>query len=409
MSGSSVPRPDELATLRAHVATTAEEAARARQAVGILAELITMSEGTEPDVAAGRVARLMVPALADGCVVDVVDDTGFRRIAAHASDERRAALGGLSSVEPLPALPALPALDHAVLRVPLTSGSSTIGFLTAWLEPGRRFAPTDVQVVDAACRHLATVIEAGRLRARGDEVGGLRDRFLAMASHELRTPIQSLGLGLSLVLTRLRAAADEVPRDWLVQRLERTSAQLARMRLLVDTLLDATELRSGSIKLVREPVDLAELVRTVVDRLRDELQWSGTPCTVQAEGAMRGLWDRLRVEIVVTNLITNAMKYGGARPIHVDLDQVVADCGDAVRLSVRDQGIGIAPAEQAQLFRPFERLSNAGRTTGFGLGLWIVRQLVEAQGGRVDVVSVPGEGSTFTVTLPRAGPAPDPA
>src|SRR5262249_31496946 len=123
----------------------------------------------------------------------------------------------------------------------------------------------------------------------------------------------------------------------------------------------------------------------------------GCVCRFTSCGVTDGNWDRLRVEIIVTNLISNAMKYSAGRPIDVE----VHGTEESVRLSVRDQGIGIAPADRPRLFRPFERLAGDAHVGGFGLGLWTVKQLIDALGGSVTLESAPGAGSLFTITLPR--------
>jgi signal transduction histidine kinase len=114
-----------------------------------------------------------------------------------------------------------------------------------------------------------------------------------------------------------------------------------------------------------------------------------------------GRWDSLRLEQVVTNLLTNALKYGAGRPIEVTVE------GDDThaRLSVRDQGIGIAEEDAGRIFERFERAVSVQHYGGFGIGLWIVREIIQALGGTIEVRSTVGQGATFTVILPRQGPA----
>jgi signal transduction histidine kinase len=145
--------------------------------------------------------------------------------------------------------------------------------------------------------------------------------------------------------------------------------------------------------LEREEVDASRLVREVVGRLREELAWTHCPIALQVRSGIVGRWDCLRLEQVVTNLVTNAAKYGSGKPIEVTLDTEES----RARLTVRDHGIGIAPEDQARIFEPFERAVSTRHYGGFGLGLWIVRQIIESMGGSIRVESVPGEGSTFTV------------
>src|SRR5262249_7996024 len=147
-------------------------------------------------------------------------------------------------------------------------------------------------------------------------------------------------------------------------------------------------LRAGQIELNFEPVDLSDIVNQVVDRLRDQLDWSRSPCTVHKSGPTDGKWDKLRLEIVISNLLSNALKYGAARPIHIELDGNET----GVLVAVSDEGRGIADADLPRLFRPFERIARGSGISGFGLGLWTVKHLVEAQGGAVAVKSALGAG-----------------
>ena len=143
-------------------------------------------------------------------------------------------------------------------------------------------------------------------------------------------------------------------------------------------------------------LNLADVLKEVVARFKEANADSGGPIVVQSEEQVSGLWDPLRVEQVITNLIGNAVKYGRGQPVEVDLH---VENGDAV-LRVADHGIGIDEEHQKKMFQKFERAVAAREFGGFGLGLWISRQIVDASGGQIDVQSAPGLGSTFTVRLP---------
>ena len=165
----------------------------------------------------------------------------------------------------------------------------------------------------------------------------------------------------------------------------------------MDNLLDVSRLTSGRLDLELEHVDFASVVHTVVELFREELD--GRQVTVRATKAI-GHWDRLRLEQIVMNLLSNAIKYGNGKPIEIELD---VD-GDRARLAVTDHGIGIDVDSQKRLFGRFERAVSGLQYGGFGLGLWIARQIVDSMGGEISVDSRPGEGSTFSVTLPLAPP-----
>lgn len=223
----------------------------------------------------------------------------------------------------------------------------------------------------------------------------IRTAVLAMASHELRTPIQALRLNVALMRTRVESAADELPRRWLVERLQRTQRLVDQMAKLVDGLLNVAEITSGRLELRRETFDLAELARGVVAEADERLRWAGSRCDVDAPEPVIGCWDRFRIAMVLENLLANAMKYATGSPVHV---RVRAAGQDAV-LGVADEGPGIPSADRARVFEQFERGAPREAIGGFGLGLWIVRTVAEAHGGSVDLSS--GRGATFTVVLPR--------
>jgi signal transduction histidine kinase len=173
-------------------------------------------------------------------------------------------------------------------------------------------------------------------------------------------------------------------------------AQVDRLQALLGTLLDVSRLNAGKFTLDLSEVDLGALAGEVVQRFRPEADGSGTPLRLRA-GPAPGTWDRQRLDQVLTNLVSNALKYGNRRPVEVE---VTADVTTAV-VVVRDHGIGIDSESLATVFDRFERAHNSGAIQGLGLGLWIARSLVEAHGGTLTVKSAVGAGSTFTVALPR--------
>jgi len=240
-------------------------------------------------------------------------------------------------------------------------------------------------------------VEAEEARAEAERAVGLRDEFLSVASHELKTPLTSLNLQLQVLHKRARQGPDAE----LVQRLERAQRQLQKLARMMDELLDVSRLAEGRLRLELSEVDLVQVVREVLERFQEEAQRTGTRLELRggAEPVV-GRWDRAKLERVVTNLVSNALKYGEGAP--VDLE--VGSSGAMGLLEVMDRGIGIAPEDLGRIFGKFERAVPVRQYGGFGLGLYIVRQLVEALGGAVDVESIPGHGATFHIILPLAGP-----
>jgi signal transduction histidine kinase len=220
----------------------------------------------------------------------------------------------------------------------------------------------------------------------------------AMLSHELRSPLQSLILNVAICIERLSLPGGETP-PWLTDKLEKQRRLAARLKALIDTFLSVGQIAAGHLHLEPELVDLGEVVREVVGRVADDLAWAGCPVTLEAPEEVCGIWDRLQLDLVVTNLLSNAMKYGAGRPIEIQ----VGGTPDVAWLRVQDHGPGIDGADHRRIFEKFTRLGAPSRVSGFGLGLWIVRHIVEASRGRIEVASDPGQGAAFLVSLPRSG------
>ena len=228
---------------------------------------------------------------------------------------------------------------------------------------------------------------------------GARDEFIATVAHELRNPIAPLTFQVRLALNKaeqLAAAGTPASVEWIQTQLRGVEQRLHRLLETLDRLLDVSRLSTGRIDLQVEPMNLAEVVREVIDGFEAELAVARCKLTLSARGMPTGLWDRLRVEQVFRNLLSNAIRFGAGRPIEVAVD---AD-HDFASVTIRDHGIGIAPDQQSKIFERFERGSEQ-RSGGFGIGLWIVRNICVAMGGAVSVDSTLGEGACFTVMLPR--------
>ena len=240
---------------------------------------------------------------------------------------------------------------------------------------------------------LRDALEQGRrTEALLQEAVRARDEFISIASHELRNPLHAIHLQ---VLSVLHAAAREtLTPEWAIVRLGRTSDSVTRLSRLLDNLLDVSRITGGRLSLELEDVDFAAVVRTVVDRSRELT--GGVSITVQVEPVV-GRWDALRLDQIVTNLLSNALKYGAGQPIAIRLTAT----GEAATLEVEDGGVGIGEAQRRRLFTRFERGVASRHEGGFGLGLWITRQIVEAMGGVISASGEAGRGSIFVVTLPR--------
>lgn len=226
-----------------------------------------------------------------------------------------------------------------------------------------------------------------------------RDAFIVAAAHELRNPISPLVLHVDRLLNAARASRDgTVSATWLSEQLGSFSVRLTRFLSALNRMLDVTQIRGGRMTLVPEEVDLSELVRDVAASFERELKASTSTLELEPDGPLLGVWDRMRLEQVVANLVSNAIRYGAGKPIRVEL----RGAPEQAVLVVSDQGVGIHEQDQARIFERFERAHVRG-PGGFGVGLWVVQKLCRAMGGEVTVSSCPGAGATFTVTLPRDG------
>lgn len=244
--------------------------------------------------------------------------------------------------------------------------------------------------------------EFARARARASGDAGAdalqralaaRDRQLSMATHELRTPISSILLNVQM-LERAARRQDPLDAATVTRMLAVPTRQLRRLTRMVDLLLDAARVENERLVLEPQQVDLCELVHDAAARLQDLASTAG--CEISLAGCVPvvGHWDRMRLEQVVTNLFTNAIKYGGGRV------EVGTRGGSEAVITVRDHGGGIAAEDQPRIFEPFERLASTSGEDGAGLGLYIVREIVRAHGGRIEVASTPGDGAMFSVFLP---------
>jgi signal transduction histidine kinase len=190
----------------------------------------------------------------------------------------------------------------------------------------------------------------------------------------------------------------------MMAKLATFERQIGRLSRLIDHLLDVSRLTEGRLELALEEVDLAAVTREVADRFDEVLRRAECVVTLRAPAPVVGTWDRLRVEQIITNLLSNAAKYGSGRPIDIEVD----GNDETARLVVRDHGIGIPAEDQARIFERFERLIAGREAPGFGLGLWIVRQVVEGLCGKIRLTSAAGAGATFIVELPRRPPTDRP-
>lgn len=243
---------------------------------------------------------------------------------------------------------------------------------------------------------LAEITRLQAANAALEEAVAARDAFLVVAAHELRNPMAPIGGQTERLLTIVRAMDDAPPR--LIAGLERLTWIVKRFMRRATTLLDASRAASGHLRQSRETVLVTEVMDEVVQGLEPIAAYNR--CVVQVRAPSPGPVleaDRMALDQIFDNLVSNAIKYGEGKPVEVD----VAESGSHVMVRVRDHGPGISPADRTRIFLPFERVISDTPRSGFGVGLWLVRQLVEGMGGSIGIDEAAGGGSVFAVSLPK--------
>ena len=220
-----------------------------------------------------------------------------------------------------------------------------------------------------------------------------RDEFLSIASHELKTPLTSLNLSLQLLC---KLANHEESSSKINLMCDRAMGACLSLSQLLNDLLDVTRIRAGKLRLEKQEMDIKAILIECVSNFTQEATMRGSKIFIIVEQNIVGKWDPMRIQQIISNLLSNAIKYGEGSPIEVTLS---ADLG-MVRLQVKDYGMGISREMQTKIFERFQRAVSNKNITGLGLGLYIVRQIVEAHGGSISVEGELGKGSLFIVELP---------
>lgn len=224
-----------------------------------------------------------------------------------------------------------------------------------------------------------------------------RSNFISIASHELKTPLTSLKLQTQSMRRNFEKKREGAfSPDKVNQLINNNEKQIGRLIRLVDDMLDFSKIEAGKLSMHMERSEICELVGEVHDRLKEQLDAAGCESSVDCQGPIHLMIDRFRIEQVITNLLTNAIRYGKGKPVSI---RVLQD-GSQMVISVTDRGMGIAPENVERIFHRFERAVSANEVSGLGLGLFISGQIVEAHSGKIRVESQLEHGSTFTIELP---------
>jgi signal transduction histidine kinase len=305
-----------------------------------------------------------------------------------------------------------------ILMAPMRVGSAVVGLCALDYRGARhRFSQGEIALTEAVAQLAALVIDRARLmRERTDaqveqmalrEVNQRLDQFLSIVSHELKTPLTTIKSNTQLLARSLssgRAVARWTPEqgETARRRLDGTLQSVNRMVRLVDDLLDMSRIREGHMELHLAPCNLASVVRTMVREQRQQHPQREIQLDLPARSTAIVHADAGRIGQVVTNFLTNALKYSDAdRPVHVTLQLERR----SVRVLVRDEGPGLPESEQERVWTLFHRAPGvqvrSGSGVGLGLGLHICRMIIGLHSGQHGVISAPGAGATFWFMLPR--------
>lgn len=245
---------------------------------------------------------------------------------------------------------------------------------------------------------LKQIIQSERkAKEQAQEAIRSRDEFLSIATHELKTPLTTITLRIQSTLDSiLNQSLASFSGEKLVSSLNVAHDQTKRLQSLIKDLLNFSLITTGKLDLQLKEEDLTSLIKSATDRFADHLVIAGCNLKLEPEEEIKGLWDQVRIDQAISNLLTNAIKYGEGKPIEIK----VKKDGDKAKITFVDHGIGIDPSVQKSIFERFKRGTTDGKFQGLGVGLFIVKQIVEAHGGKIYVKSRLGVGSQFTIELP---------
>ena len=285
----------------------------------------------------------------------------------------------------------------AIAYLPLSIEGKTLGVLNFTFPLIKQFDNYEKDFMIALARQCAQAVHRSKLFDDAKKAIEVRDEFLSIASHELRTPLTPLKMQIQAVARQLEIDSSNLTPERLIKMVETSDRQITRLSVLIDDLLDVTRISAGKLSLNKESFNMKEMITDIIGQYSHQFKSTQTTVDLIIEGDIIGSWDKVRIEQVIINLLTNAAKYAPNKPIQAK----VSKAESRVFISVNDQGPGISPDNYDRIFKRFERVTDKSNIGGLGLGLYICKQIVEAHHGKIYVESEMGKGSTFTVELPE--------
>jgi PAS domain S-box-containing protein len=284
------------------------------------------------------------------------------------------------------------------VAVPLTTrGRITGAIMMVSTRDPHRYNEIEVALAEDIAVRTALAIDNAGLYEEAQLAIHIREDFISIASHELRTPLTPLKAQLQLIHRICEKGVDQFPRDQVEKLAGMADRDVVRLNRLVENLLDVSRIGAGRLSLNREQMDLTKAVKSVIERFQYEVQNVKSKIEFEGDPHVEGFWDRLRIEQVLTNLVSNAIKFGQGKPILIS----VKAGKERATLKVHDMGIGISKENHGKIFERFERAVSERQFGGLGLGLYITQQIVKEHGGKICVESEVGQGTTFIVDLPQ--------
>jgi signal transduction histidine kinase len=271
------------------------------------------------------------------------------------------------------------------------------------LDQQRREMRRQMEALERSRREQETLLrELNKTQEELQRSLRMRDDFMSLVAHELRTPLNTLFLETQMRSLQLkRGNLPAFNPEQMGNMIKRDERQIKAMIRLIDDMLDVSRMKSGTLSIRPGKVELMGLLERVVNDLSLQAAAAGSTLQLTTHEPVEGWWDEFRIEQVIVNLLTNALRYGGGGTVELSVHKVGCKvCGSKVRIDVRDHGKGIAPDFIDRIFEPYERGARSGEPKGLGLGLYISRQLASSHGGELTVQSTPGQGATFSLLLP---------
>lgn len=286
---------------------------------------------------------------------------------------------------------------QSTCAIPLLVEGKAVGSIAFSFSSPKEFAREERDFVITMVNQCSQALHRAQLYEAARDAIKVRDEFLSIASHELRTPLTPLKLQLQNLSRQVRKGnLSAMPTEQIMKAVESSDRQVNRLTSLIDDLLDVSRISAGKLTLNRESFNLAEMIEEIVGHYTHQLKENNSKVKVDVDSSLVGHLDKVRIEQVFINLLTNAAKYAPGKTIHVSLTRA----GKFASLTVRDEGQGISSENQKRIFERFERVKDRDNVGGLGLGLYISRQIVEAHEGFIRVESTPGKGAAFIVELP---------